>query len=187
MTAQQVFTARLRGRPLLDSEETSIGRVRNVVLLPAAQGDAPRALGLVVTLQRRRIFINFGRIAEMSIDGAHLRGGTVDLDRFTRRTGEILASELYNKPVENGTVVDVAITPSTTGRGWKVSSLAITRGRGLRLRSTQIRPVERPPGAVPGRHAGRSAGRPARNEPDRPGHRGRGHVAHPAQPARRGT
>src|SRR5450755_1674120 len=140
MTAQQVFTSRLRGRPLLDSEETSIGRVRDVVLLPAARGDAPRALGLVVTLQRRRIFVNFGRIAEMSIDGAHLRGGTVDLDRFTRRTGEILASELYNKPVDNGTLVDVAITPSTTGRGWKVSSLAITRGRGLRVRSTQIVP-----------------------------------------------
>ena len=121
MTAQQVFTSRLRGRPLLDSEGTPIGRVRDVVILPAAQGLAPRALGLVVTLQRRRIFVNFGRIAEMSVDGAHLSGGTVDLDRFTRRTGEILASELYNKPVEQGTVVDVAITPSTTGRGWKVS------------------------------------------------------------------
>jgi Mg/Co/Ni transporter MgtE len=140
MTAQQVFTARLRGRPLLDSEETSIGRVRDVVILPAAQGDAPRALGLVVTLQRRHIFVNFGRIAEMSIDGAHLRGGTVDLDRFTRRTGEILATELFGKPVDQGTVVDVGITPSTTGRGWKVSSLAITQGRPLRLRSTQIVP-----------------------------------------------
>jgi len=117
MTAQQVFTSRLRGRPLLDSEGTSIGRVRDVVLLPAAQGDAPRALGLVVTLQRRSIFVNFGRIAEMSIDGAHLRGGTVDLDRFTRRTGEILASELYNKPVDNGTVVHAALTPPTPGRG----------------------------------------------------------------------
>ena len=140
MTAQQVFTSRLQGRPLLDSEGTPIGRVRDVVILPAAQGLAPRALGLVVTLQRRSIFVAFGRIAEMSIDGAHLRGGTVDLDRFTRRTGEILASELYSKPAGPGTVVDVAITPSTTGRGWKVSSLAITQGRGLRLRSTQIVP-----------------------------------------------
>ena len=33
MTAQQVFTSRLRGRPLLDSEGTPIGRVRNVVVL----------------------------------------------------------------------------------------------------------------------------------------------------------
>ena len=140
MAAQEVFTSRLLGRPLLDSEETPIGRVRDVVLLPAAQGDAPRALGLVVTLQRRRIFVNFGRIAEMSIDGAHLRGGTVDLDHFTRRTGEILVTELYGQPAAAGAVVDVAITPSSTGRGWKVSSLAITRGRGLRLRSTQIVP-----------------------------------------------
>ena len=140
MAAQEVFTSRLLGRPLLDSEETPIGRVRDVVLLPAAQGDAPRALGLVVTLQRRRIFVNFGRIAEMSMDGAHLRGGTVDLDRFTRRTGEILVSELYGQPAGTGAVVDVAITPSSTGRGWKVSSLAITRGRGLRLRSSQIVP-----------------------------------------------
>ena len=140
MAAQQVFTSRLLGRPLLDSKETPIGRVRDVVLLPAAQGDAPRALGLVVTLQRRRIFVNFGRIAEMSIDGAHLRGGTVDLDHFTRRTGEILVTELYGQPAGTGTVVDVAITPSSTGRGWKVSSLAITRGRGLRLRSSQIVP-----------------------------------------------
>jgi CBS domain-containing protein len=140
MAAQEVFTSRLLGRPLLDSAETPIGRVRDVVLLPAAQGDAPRALGLVVTLQRRRIFVNFGRIAEMSIDGAHLRGGTVDLDHFTRRTGEILVTELYGHPAGPGAVVDVAITPSSTGRGWKVSSLAITRGRGLRLRSTQIVP-----------------------------------------------
>jgi len=140
MAAQEVFTSRLLGRPLLDSEQTPIGRVRDVVLLPAAQGDAPRALGLVVTLQRRRIFVNFGRIAEMSIDGAHLRGGTVDLDRFTRRTGEILVTELFGQPAGTGSVVDVAITPSSTGRGWKVSSLAITRGRGLRLRSTQIVP-----------------------------------------------
>ena len=145
MTAQQVFTSRLRGRPLLDSEGTPIGRVRDVVILLAAQGLAPRALGLVVTLQRRRIFVNFGRIAEMSVDGAHMSGGTVDLDRFTRRTGEILASELYNKPVGQGTLVDVAITPSTTGRGWKVSSLAITRGRGLRLRSSQIVPWDEYP------------------------------------------
>ena len=140
MAAQEVFTSRLLGRPLLDSEETPIGRVRDVVLFPAALGDAPRALGLVVTLQRRRIFVNFGRIAEMSVDGAHLRGGTVDLDRFTRRTGEILVSELYGESAGTGAVVDVAITPSSTGRGWKVSSLAITRGRGLRLRSSQIVP-----------------------------------------------
>ena len=109
VTAPQVFTSRLRGRPLLDSEGLTIGRIRDVVLLPAAGTEPPRALGLVVTLQRRRIFVNLGAITEISVDGAHLRGGTVDLDRFTRRTGEILASELHGKQTQDGTVVDVAI------------------------------------------------------------------------------
>lgn len=146
MTAQQVFTSRLRGRPLLDSEGVSIGRVRDVVILPSARGEAPRALGLVVTLQRRRIFVNFGRIAEMSLDGAHLRGGAVDLDRFIRRTGEILASELYNRHTGDGPVVDVAISPS--GRradGWEVSALAIAHGRPLLPRSTVIVPWDKHP------------------------------------------
>ena len=94
MTGGQTFTSRLNGRPLLDGEDLTIGRIRDVVILPAGK-DPPRALGLVVTLQRRRIFVNLGQIAEISIDGAHLQGGAVDLERFTRRTGEILASELF--------------------------------------------------------------------------------------------
>ena len=145
MASRQVFTSRLRGRPLLDDEQTAIGRIRDVVILPTARGTAPRALGLVVTLQRRRIFVNFGRISEISVDGAHLRGGAVDLGRFTGRTGEILASDLAGKAVDGGTVSDVAIAPAEGRRdGWDVSALAV-RGRGLRLRSTQIVPWDKYP------------------------------------------
>src|SRR6266567_1889284 len=144
MTGRQVFTSRLRGRPLLDSEGLTIGRVRDVVILPAAGSEPPRALGLVVALQRRRIFVNLGRIAEISIDGAHLHGSTVDLDRFTRRTGEILASELYGKQTEAGTVADVAIVPGEQRRvGWEVSALALAHGRGLRYRRTTIVPWDK--------------------------------------------
>jgi CBS domain-containing protein len=140
MTGRQVFTSRLRGRPLLDGEGLAIGRILDVVILPAGK-EPPRALGLVVTLQRRSIFVNFGRIAEVSIDGAHLRGGTVDLDRFTRRTGEILASELYGRRTEAGTVVDVAIAPPEhRPTDWEVCALAVARGRGLRQRRTTIVP-----------------------------------------------
>jgi Mg/Co/Ni transporter MgtE len=96
---------------------------------------------MVVTLNRRSIFVNFGRIAEVSIDGAHLRGGTVDLDRFTRRTGEIMASELYGRRSESGIVVDVAIVPSEQRPGdWEVCALAVARGRGLRQRGATIVP-----------------------------------------------
>jgi CBS domain-containing protein len=146
MADHQVFTSRLKGRPLLDSEDLTIGRIRDVVILPAADGEAPRALGLVVTLQRRRIFVNLGRITEISVDGAHLHGGTVDLERFTRRTGEILASELYGQHTKAGTVVDVAISPSEQRRvGWEVSALAIAHGRGLLQRGPTIVPWDQCP------------------------------------------
>ncbi len=145
MTDLQIFTSRLKGRPLLDSEGLTIGRIRDVVILPAAGSDPPRALGLVVTLNRRQIFVNLGRIAEISVDGAHLRGATVDLDRFTRRTGEILASELYGKRTEAGTVVDVAIVPrEQRGVGWEVSAFAVSHGLGLR-RGTTIVPWDKHP------------------------------------------
>ncbi len=146
MTEPQIFTSRLKGRPLLDSEGLTIGRIRDVVILPAAGSDPPRALGLVVTLQRRQIFVNLGRIAEISVDGAHLRGATVDLDRFTRRTGEILASELYGKRTEAGTVVDVAIVPREQRRvGWEVSAVALSQGLSLRHRGTTIVPWDKHP------------------------------------------
>jgi CBS domain-containing protein len=146
MTGHQVFGSRLRGRPLLDSEGLTIGRIHDIVILPGPGKEPPRALGLVVTLQRRRIFVNLGQIAEISVDGAHLHGGTVDLDRFTRRTGEILASELYGQHVEDGTVIDVAISPSEQQRvGWEVSALAVSRGRSLLHRGPEIVPWDRYP------------------------------------------
>jgi CBS domain-containing protein len=126
---EQIFTSRLNGLPLLDSEGLSIGRVRDMVILPSAGGESPRAVGLVANVQRRQIFI--------SLNGVHLRGGTVDLRRFTRRPEEMLASELYNRPVDDGTVLDVAITTSEQrAGGWVVSALAIGSGRTLRRRST---------------------------------------------------
>jgi len=131
---------------MLDKEDLTIGRIRDVVILPGAGKEPPRALGLVVTLQRRRIFVNLGQIAEISVDGAHLHGGAVDLERFTRRTGEILASELYGQHVEDGTVVDVAISPSEQRRvGWEVSALAISHGRSLLHRGPEVVPWDRHP------------------------------------------
>ncbi len=146
MMDAQIFTSRLKGRPLLDSEDLLIGRIRDVVILPAADGEPPRALGLVVTLQRRRIFVNLGLITEISVAGAHLRGGSVDLDRFTRRTGEMLASDLYGRRTEAGTVIDIAISPAEQARvGWQVSAVAIAHGRGLLPRGPTIEPWDRYP------------------------------------------
>src|ERR1700677_606123 len=52
-TEQPVFTSRLSGRPLLDTDGAAIGRVRDVVIWPVAGNEPPRALGLVVALRRR--------------------------------------------------------------------------------------------------------------------------------------
>ncbi len=146
MTGDQVFTSRLKGRPLLDSEDLTIGRIRDVVIMPGPEKEPPRALGLVVTLQRRRIFVNLAQITEISVDGAHLRGGTVELDRFSRRTGEILASELTGQHVGDGTIVDVAICPNEQRRvGWEVCTLAVSHGRSLLHRGPEIVPWDRYP------------------------------------------
>jgi len=132
VTAELIFTSRLSGRRLLDSEGLSIGRVTDVVILQATAADPPRALGLVATLQRRQIFVNLGRVAELSVDGVSLDGSSVDLGRFSRRPGEILASEIYDKPAGSGVVLDVGITPAASSRGvWEVSVLAIGQRRGL--------------------------------------------------------
>jgi CBS domain-containing protein len=144
MTDAQIFASRLKGRPLLDSGGLTIGRIRDVVILPTAGSVPPRALGLVVLLQRRRIFVNLGRIAEISVDGAHLLGATVDLERFTQRAGEILATELHGRHVADGIVADVAIRPVEQGRtGWEVAALAIAHG--LRFREPAIVPWDKYP------------------------------------------
>lgn len=131
--AGPVYTSRLTGRRLLDGEGLSIGRIRDVVILPSPTGEPPRALGLVVTVSRRQIFVSLGRVLEMSGDGVSLDGSSVDLARFSRRSGEILASEVYDKPAGDGAVLDLGIEPSASGRGnWEVSVLAVGPRRGLR-------------------------------------------------------
>jgi hypothetical protein len=136
--AEPVFTSRLTGRRLLDAHDMSIGRVQDVVILQPAGSDPPRALGLVVAVQRRQIFVSLGRIGEMSVDGIRLDGSSADLGHFSQRVGEILASNLYDRPAGTGVVLDVGIAPSAAGRGWEVSVLAIGQRRGLRRHAATL-------------------------------------------------
>jgi CBS domain-containing protein len=146
MTTAPVFTSRLSGRQLLASDGLSVGRIRDVVIMPTAAGDSPWVLGLLVTLQRRQIFVSIGRVTEISVDGAHLRSGTVDLRRFSRRSGELLASELYGRATGAGSVMDIGIAPSDGRRGgWEVTVLAVSQGRGLRYRSPAVVPWDKHP------------------------------------------
>jgi CBS domain-containing protein len=145
MAEGPVFTSRLTGRRLLGSDGLSIGKVRDVVILQAAPGDPPRALGLVVTVQRRHIFVSLSQIGEMSVDGVTLDGSSVDLGRFSQRSGEILASQLYDKPVGTGVVLDVGITRSGRRGGWEVSVLAVGQRRGLLRHAGTVVPWDKYP------------------------------------------
>jgi len=145
VTEGLVFTSRLAGRRLLGSDGLSIGRVRDVVILQAVPGEPPRALGLVVTVRRRSIFISLGRVAEITVDGVTLDGSNVDLGGFSRRAGEVLASQLYDKPAGDGVVLDVGIAESGTGRGWEVSVLAVGRRHALLRHSGAIVPWDKYP------------------------------------------
>jgi Mg/Co/Ni transporter MgtE len=94
-----------------------------------------------VQLRRRRIFVSLSRIGEISVDGAHLLGGNVDLGGFTKRTGEILASDLYGQHIAAGTVADVAIDPGHPGRGgWEVRAVALNHNRVMRRHGPAIVP-----------------------------------------------
>ncbi len=144
VASKQVFTSRLARLSLLDGEGLAIGRIRDVVILPTAGGEPPRALGLVAAVQRRQIFVNLGRVAELSVEGARLQGGTVDLRRFSSRPEEMLVSDVYGRTVVDKTlgdrvVLDVAIAPSTRRPGgWDVSALALGGTHALRRRTSEI-------------------------------------------------
>jgi CBS domain-containing protein len=143
MTTEPVFTSRLSGRRLLGADGLSIGRVSDVVILQPVGADPPRALGLVVSLQRRQIFVSLGRIGEMSVDGIYLDGSSVDLGHFSQRAGELLASKIYDKPAGTGVVLDIGIARSAAGRGWEVAVLAIGPRRGLLRHGATIVPWDK--------------------------------------------
>ena len=86
-----IYASRLRGLPLLDTDGLQIGRIQDVVIRPSA-GNPPQVTGLLADVQRRRIFINAGRVAEVDSAGVRLKGSTVDFRRFTQKSGEVLAS-----------------------------------------------------------------------------------------------
>jgi CBS domain-containing protein len=119
--------------PLLGSDGADIGRVVDGVLGLGAR--PPRVNGLVVAVQRRRVFVGMGRIAEIGSDGARLRRGSVNLRQFELRSGErLLAGELIGERVRDRKVVDIGLTPAPEPFAWEVATVALSGRRvpGLR-------------------------------------------------------
>lgn len=137
MAGDLIYAFRVMRLPLLDAGGSPIGRLDDIVVVPPQGGSAPRVLGFVATSQRRRIFVNVGRIGTLDADGARLRSWDVDLNPFKVRPGEVLIGrDLIDSRIGDETVSDVALEPAGDGRQtwWEISKVRLARRSALRRR-----------------------------------------------------
>ena len=140
MAGELVYAFRIMRLPLLDAGGAVIGRLDDIVIIPAPRGvhkAAPRVLGFVATSQRRRIFVNAGRIHTLDNEGARLRSWDVDLNPFKPRPGEVLVGrDLIDKRFGDETVSDIALRAVTDGRQtwWEPAKVRMARRSALRRR-----------------------------------------------------
>ncbi len=127
MAASLVYASRLMGLPLLDADGEMLGRIDDVVLVPPHRAIAPRVLGFVSSVQRRRIFVSIGRVGELDQLGIRLKGSAIDLSPFQLRAGELLAGDLLDRSLANGeSITDLALRPSARDTvAWEVATVAL--------------------------------------------------------------
>jgi CBS domain-containing protein len=133
MERRIVYVSRLTRLPLLGADAAEVGRIVDGVVDLGSK--PPRINGVVVAVQRRRVFVGINRIVEIGSDGARMRRGSVNLRQFVLRDGErLLAGELIGKRFRNARVVDIGLAPGPDHQGWEVATVAIAGRRvpGLR-------------------------------------------------------
>jgi CBS domain-containing protein len=113
-----VYVSRVVRLPLITHDGAPLGRIVDVILAPPYRGEPPRVTGLVANVQRRRIFVNGGRIASITSGGVELRKGSVDLRHFEARTGEMLAAQLIGRRLDHEIVQDIGLR-EVEGRAWQ--------------------------------------------------------------------
>ncbi len=137
MAGELIYAFRIMRLPLLDAGGAVIGRVDDIVVIPGGRGGLPRVLGFVATSQRRRIFVNAGRIISLDSDGARLRSWDVDLNPFKPKPGEILVGrDLIDKKFGDETVSDIALRAASDGKQnyWEPAKVRLARRSALRRR-----------------------------------------------------
>ncbi len=125
--------------PLLDTDGVVIGRIDDVVIAPEPRGGAPRVLGFVAVVQKRRIFVNGNRVSGIGNDGIRLRSWDVDLNPFRVRSGELLIKrDLIDRRVGVDTVSDVALHAVENRPGaYEVAAVRLRRRNPIRRRSNE--------------------------------------------------
>jgi hypothetical protein len=143
MAADLIYAFRVMRLPLLDAGGAEIGRLEDIVAIPGRPATGreaavpPRIVGFVASSQRRRIFVNANRVAELSGHGARLRSWDVDLNPFKPRQGEMLiGAELIDRAVGDETVSDVALRAQEDPRAtyWVIDKVRLARKSSIRRR-----------------------------------------------------
>jgi CBS domain-containing protein len=143
MAGDLIYAFRVMRLPLLDAGGAPIGRIEDIVAIPGRAGSGgspaipPRVVGFVASSQRRRIFVNANRVADLDGDGARLRSWDVDLNPFKRRPGEVLiGAQLIDRRVGDETVSDVALRIQDDARVpyWVIDKVRLARKSSLRRR-----------------------------------------------------
>ncbi len=124
------YATRVARLPLLDGDGAPIGQVTDIVIAPGGGRTPPRVIGFVTSVQRRHIFINANRIAEIDSNGVRMRHGTIDVRPFRKREGErLVLGDLMDETVGDDQVVDVGIAQTDrAGSWWEVATVALGGG-----------------------------------------------------------
>ncbi len=143
MAGDLIYAFRVMRLPLLDAGGETIGSIEDLVVVPGRPGRgkdpaiAPRVVGFVANSQRRRIFVNANRVAELNSDGARLQSWDVDLNPFKPRSGEVLiGDDLIDRRIGDEVVSDIALRPNSDGRSawWEIHKIRLARKNSIRRR-----------------------------------------------------
>ena len=129
----KIFASQLRRLPVTDPVGERIGRVSDIVVT-MMPGAAPRLMGLLVSVERKPVFIGSGMIDAIAAQGVSLRSARINLRRYEQRPGELrVLGELLDRTAvdEGGAQVrinDVAIERVRTG--WEILAVDVRELRG---------------------------------------------------------
>ena len=168
-----MYVSRITRLPLVGADGSDVGHVVDVVL--DLGGKPPRVNGFVIGgVQRRRVFLGAGRVAEIETRGVRLRRGMINTRQFELRQGErLVVGELFGRRFANRRVVDIGLQPAPEPFAWEVATVAtssVRRVPGLKRTPevidwseagelfTEERPVDRQAATLGGLHPAEMAG-----------------------------
>ncbi|HEX8638578.1 MAG TPA: hypothetical protein VF692_10985, partial [Pyrinomonadaceae bacterium] len=84
-----LYLSQILGRPIFDVRGDKIAAIKDVIVRYGEE-DYPPVIGIVARYNRRLFFIPNRDVFDLGETGAKMRSTVLDLNPFTRRTGEVL-------------------------------------------------------------------------------------------------